>query len=150
AGGAVTVGGEAGGDWGRARRWSEELDVADAKVVARYADGPFAGRAAVTRVGRGAGQAWYVSCDLEDAGLWKVLSRAGLSRGTATPPAGGVGHRGSRDAPREFVLNHGSGPVRGADLGMAVESREVLSGVSGAALVVPAGGVAVLRGPRRP
>lgn len=49
-----------------------------------------------------------------------------------------------------FVLNHGNGPVTGADLGLAVESREVLSGVSGAALVVPAGGVAVLRGPRRP
>lgn len=147
---AVTVCGEDGEYWGRARRWSEELDVADAKVVARYADGPFAGRAAVTRVGRGAGQAWYVSCDLEDAGLGKVLSRAGLSGGTATPPAVEVVHRDSRDEQWVFVLNHGNGPVTGADLGLAVESREVLSGVSGAALVVPAGGVAVLRGPRRP
>ena len=91
---AVTVCGEDGEYWGRARRWSEELDVADAKVVARYADGPFAGRAAVTRVGRGAGQAWYVSCDLEDAGLAEGPVPRRPVRGHRYSPRGGSGTPG--------------------------------------------------------
>ncbi|GAA3986224.1 beta-galactosidase [Thermobifida alba] len=146
----VGVRGADGSDWGCARSWSEYLDVVDARVEARYADGPLAGRAAVTRTGRGAGQVWYVSCDLGDDALGKVLSRACPPARTTPPPDVEVVRRHTREETWVFVLNHGGRPVPAAAVDLPGNGQDVLSGVDAAALTVPPGGVAVFRGARRP
>ena len=48
--------------------WSEPVIPTDATVIATYTDGPSAGFAAITRVVRGQGQAWYVSTELDASG----------------------------------------------------------------------------------
>lgn len=58
-----------------ASRWSEWLGTSTARTVAHYAEGPLAGRPAVTCNEFGDGRAWYVSCDL-GADVEKVLGEA--------------------------------------------------------------------------
>jgi beta-galactosidase len=129
----------------RATTWSEWVHADDTEVVASYAHGPLVGRPAVTRRAVGAGEAWYVSARLDHASLAEfvggVLESAGVL--TTVPVAPGleavrrVGARGSY----LFAINHGDGELRLPGSGLDLVSGDTAEGT----LVVPAGGVAVLR-----
>jgi beta-galactosidase len=103
----------------RATRWSEDLQVTDARVLARYAGGRLDGRAALTRRDRpgGPGAGWYVSTRLDPAGL-ATLVAAVLAAAEVTPtvpglPAGveAVRRRGRDGRDWLFLANHGPDPV---------------------------------------
>jgi beta-galactosidase len=81
--------------------WTEPVTASDAVVLARYADGPSAGYAAVTRVQRGAGGAWYVSTELDDAALASVVAAACEAAGVVPTAAASPGV--------EVVVRHGDG-----------------------------------------
>jgi len=125
--------------------WTEHLHADDATVVARYADGPLPGVAALTRRDVGAGAAWYLATRLDPAAMRNLMAELVEEAGataTADVPAGveavrRVGEGGSW----LFLLNHTdeevSVPATGYDL-IAQHS------VDGAARLGP-GGSAVLR-----
>ena len=83
--------------------WQEDLQVRDAEVIARFATGPVAGGAAITRRGGG----WYAATQLDGAGLDslidRVLDAAGIAASFSAPVAGveTVVRGGSR-----FTINH--------------------------------------------
>ncbi|MCD0442933.1 beta-galactosidase [Glycomyces sp. A-F 0318] len=94
------------------RIWSEHVRLDGAEAVAAFADGPDAGRPAVTRHRVGAGTAWYVATALDDAvddraaGLREllaaVLDGAGVERPAGVPDR--VEH--VRRGPLSFLINH--------------------------------------------
>ncbi|MEY9212283.1 beta-galactosidase [Thermobifida halotolerans] len=139
-----------GTDYGRARAWSEHLRVDDARVEASYVGGPLDGLPAITRADRGAGQAWYVSCDLDDAALGAVLARACAPRRPAPPPGVEVVRRTAGDESWVFVLNHAERAVSASELGLAEDGHDALRGTPAAGRRVAAGGCAAVRVPRRP
>jgi beta-galactosidase len=71
--------------------WSEPVTASDAEVLARYADGPSAGYAAITRAGRGDGGAWYVSTELDAAGTGAVVGALCEAAGVTAPVAASAG-----------------------------------------------------------
>lgn len=107
-------------DGSTADLWTEVLEVPDAEVLARYADGPLPGTPALTRRAVGAGAAWYVATRLDDAATAALADRitrdAGVARCTEPMPGVDVVRRGDH----LFVLNRGADPVtvpaRGTDL----------------------------------
>ncbi|WP_454048958.1 beta-galactosidase [Cellulomonas sp. Marseille-Q8402] len=125
--------------------WSEPVAASDAVVRARYADGPSAGYAAVTRAPRGAGGAWYVSTDLDHAGTRSVVGAlcdaAGLTAPVAATPGVEVVVRRSAAAEYVFAINHTA-----ADATVESGGTDLLTGRQheGTA-AVPAHGVVVLR-----
>ena len=129
----------------RAHRWSELVHAEEAEVVARYADGDLAGVPAVTRRALASGgTAWYLSADLEEAGmdalLGRVLAETGITPVTAASPGVEAVRRSSETDSYLFLINHaetaGHAEVTGVDL---------LTGEWHAGRVVlPAGGVAVI------
>ncbi len=134
------------GDGGlEADTWSEDLELAGATAVATYADGPARGLPAVTRRDVGSGAAWYVATRLAPDGTDRLVERLVAESGVERLPGAGpdveVTRRVGDDASWLFVINHGEAdaavPVRGHDL---VGDRAVDGD-----LVVPAGGVAVVR-----
>lgn len=129
-------------EFGSARVWSEWIEVAaDTDIVATYSSGELAGRAAITRRGGGGrvdrpvdgqadgsrdglldgspevsreGSAWYLSADLDVAGLRHLFGAVARCAGVAVspPPAGvEVVTRSDGDHDFTFVLNHGADPV---------------------------------------
>ncbi|MBT0770114.1 beta-galactosidase [Kineosporia sp. J2-2] len=89
---------------------AEALWADAAEVVATFADGPSAGRPALTRRDHGAGQAWYIATMPDRSGLDTVvgglLQAAGVE--SLTLPAGvEVARRGDLLT----VINHGDGPA---------------------------------------
>ncbi len=68
-----------------ATAWTEDLVLDGATVVAAYADGPMAGRPAVTRNTHGSGTAWYVSTCPDVEGLSPVLDAAYRDAGLVPP-----------------------------------------------------------------
>lgn len=125
--------------------WSEDLELAGASAVATYADGPARGLPAVTRRDVGTGAAWYVATRLSPEGtdrlVEQLVAESGVERLAGAGPDVEVTRRVGDDASWLFVLNHGDG-----DAPVAVDGTDLVSGrdVSGD-LVVPAGGVAVVR-----
>jgi beta-galactosidase len=114
--------------------WSEWLVTEhDVDVIAAYADGPLAGRPAVTRKRTGSGAAWYVStCPTREVLrvlLAGALDEAGVPTSAGCPDEIEIVTRRHGDVQDGtdyvFVLNHGADPVR---------------------LVVPAGAVDLLTG----
>ncbi len=134
------LGGTVGAD-----TWTEDLELAGAEAVATYADGPAAGLPAITRRDAGRGTAWYVATRLDPAGTDRLVERlvaeAGLEQLPGAAPDVEVTRRVGDDASWLFVINHGD-----ADAPVPVHGQELVTGraVEGD-LVVPAGGVAVVR-----
>jgi beta-galactosidase len=126
--------------------WQEDLVLDGADVLATYVDGPGARKAAITRHTHGTGHGWYISTRLDAAGLRTVMSDvytdAGLSPSGLADGLELVVRRGD-DADYAIAINH-----RDDDVPLAVSGVELLSAqdVDGE-LVVPAGGVAVVRTP---
>ena len=133
------------GEGVRADVWTEDLELAGAEAVAHHADGPARGRPAVTRREVGDGVAWYVATRLAPEGTdhltERLVSELGLDRLPGASADVEVTRRVGNDASWLFVINHGTEdapvPVTGTDL---VSGRSVAGD-----LVVPAGGVAVVR-----
>jgi beta-galactosidase len=126
------------------RSWSELLEVTDAEVVARYAEGALVGGPAVTRRAVGSGAAYYVSCALEpeslDEFVGQVLHDAGIpsSGGGAGPE---MVRRGKDGISWVFVLNHGEQECR-----VAVKGVELVTGQTvDHELIVPGHEVRVVR-----
>jgi len=128
--------------------WSEPVVPTDAIVLATYTDGPSAGYAAITRAARGEGKAWYVSTELDAIGRRRVVD-AVCAAARVTAPIGATAGvevvvRRSADVEYVFAINHthqeGSVAAAGTDL---------LTGqVRPAPVLIPAGGVVVLRRPQ--
>lgn len=78
-------------DGTRADVWTERVELTGAEAVRTFADGPMAGRPAVTRHAVGAGHAWYVATRQDEAGT-DALVDALLAESGVTPvldvPAG--------------------------------------------------------------
>ena len=98
--------------------WSEWLDVnAGTEVLARYASGELAGRAAATRrpAPDGSGAAWYLSAVLEPAGMLalfrEVLAAAALPARSRTDSSLEAVTRSDATTDYTFVLNHGGGEL---------------------------------------
>lgn len=127
-----------------ARSWAEDLVVAGAETVARYADGPAAGRAAITRRRHGEGTGWYVSTSLDAAGLAATFAAAYADAGVSASsvPAGCevVVRRGAAHD-FTFVVNHRDDAVT-----LDLDGVELLTGAATDGVVtVPSGGIAVVR-----
>lgn len=133
-------------DGSRAALWSERSQVVDAEVLARFADGPAAGEAALTRRTVGRGSAWYLATSLDAASGAALAGRLCADAGVATDPdlaAAGVERvvRTRDSTTWTFVVNHGADdvtvPARGHELVTDAAVRDTL--------VVPARAVRVLR-----
>lgn len=133
----------------RARLWSERSRVVDAEVLARFADGPSAGEAALTRrtVGSAGGSAWYVATALDPepyaALAGRLLAAAGVTA-DADLAAAGVERtvRAAADGRRwTFLINHSTSDVVLPALGHELVTDVAVPGE----LVVPARAVRVLR-----
>ena len=114
--------------------WQEHLTVADADVIASFADGHAAGGAAVTRrASAGGGAAWYVATQpdaaLFDALAERLLADAGIE---AAFPGAEYGVETVVRGGTRFVINH------------TAEQRSVV--VGGEPVALDAYGVAVLPG----
>ncbi|MEZ0066208.1 beta-galactosidase [Streptacidiphilus sp. MAP12-20] len=70
---------------GTAGRWAEDLALDGASAVLQHADGPAAGRPAVTRHRFGDGTAWYVATAPDPGTLDAVLRAALADAGVRTP-----------------------------------------------------------------
>lgn len=133
----------------RAALWTEHATPVDAETVSRFADGPAAGAAAITRRPIGAGAAWYVATALDgsdlDAFCAELLRAAGVRPPVAAPQGVETVVRCGAEHDYLFVINHNS-----TDAALDVRGTELLSGrESPDGLTVGAGRVAVLRLPRR-
>lgn len=130
---------------GRGSQWSEDARVVDADVVRTYADGPLAGRPAVTRRRVGNGSAWYLGTLPDDATLGSLLeqlvSDAGVTPVADAPPGVEVVRRTGADASWLFVLN--STPD---EQELATSGHDLVTGRDvGPTLRLPALGAAVVR-----
>ncbi len=133
-----------GGSEVSSRAWQEDVVVTTAEVIARYADGPGEGGAAITRNRHGAGTGWYVSTRLEADGVRALLAEAYRDAGVEAPdhPAGlEVVRRRGADADYLIAINHRDTSAR-----LAADGVELLSGATvDGEHDVEAGGIAVLR-----
>jgi beta-galactosidase len=108
---------------GRGRLWSEDVHAVSADVVDRYVGGVLDGKPAITRHQVGAGTAYYVSTELDDATAARLF-------GVQAAPLETV-----RRQSWTFLFNHGDAEVAGPDEGELVIGQ----------LPVPPGGYAVVR-----
>jgi len=116
--------GELDGQAGRWRGgvWQEHVTVADAAVIAAFADGHASGGAAVTRrASASGGAAWYVATQpdaaLFDALFDPVLADAGIEPAFADPQ---YGIETAVRGPQRFVINHTAEPREVAVAGATV------------------------------
>lgn len=143
----LRAGAEAAVDWRGgllgADQWQEALRLRGAEVVAAYAEGPAAGGPAITRHQHGDGVGWYLSTRLDEAGLREVFADIYADAGvapTGAPDGLEVVRRRAGDRRFVFAINH-----RDDDAELSVTGRELLRDLAvDGALVVPAGGVAVV------
>lgn len=129
-------------DGSRGRIWSDDIELRGATSVAAFADGPGAGRPAVTRNSFGKSSAWYLATAIDgpdlDAFVTGVLDDAGV----AYSPIGDVETvvRRSEGVDYVFQINHGA-----TDAGAGVSGLDLLSGTPVEAdQPVPAGSVRVV------
>ncbi|WP_448003527.1 beta-galactosidase [Agromyces bauzanensis] len=127
--------------------WAERLEATDAAVVDRFADGPAAGRPAVTRRAGtdGRGAAWYLGTLLERDDLRglvaRVLEGADVASVTGASADVEITRRVGPDRAYRFIVNHGT-----TDVELAAHGAELVTGarVDGT-ISVPAGAVRVIR-----
>ncbi|THV33891.1 beta-galactosidase [Glycomyces buryatensis] len=125
--------------------WTERVYLEGAEPVLSYATGPLAGGPAVTRHAVGEGAAWYVSAHLApetiDDLAGRLAAEAGLEPVIEAGPGVEAVRRVGPGASYLFLLNHS-----GADQTVAATGHDLLTGTDlGPVLIVPAGGVRVLR-----
>jgi beta-galactosidase len=125
--------------------WCDDLVLDGAETVATFADGPAAGKPAVTRHGFGAGAAWYVSTRLDVEALATLLAPvyadAGLAPRTDLPDDVELVRRHGHSADYVVALNHGDHPAR-----IRLAGVDLLTGEdTGTSMQIPAGGVRVIR-----
>ncbi|MBT2489803.1 beta-galactosidase [Streptomyces sp. ISL-96] len=126
--------------------WTEFVVERGAEAVWTYADGPAAGRPAVTRHRLGQGTAWYVSTRLGARELDLILAAAGEDAGIA--PRTGIPY-GVEVVSREgdtgsylFAINH---TADDAKVALGAPGTELLTGERATGhLAVPAGAVRVV------
>lgn len=124
------------------RVWSEHVRLDGAEALAHFADGPDAGRPALTRHRVGSGSAWYTATALDDATglrdlLAQVLDAAGVLRPKGLPDRLELVRRG----PLSFLINHTDQDVHVPGL----RGTDVLTGAAYAhSVLVPAGEVVVI------
>ncbi|MET0726357.1 MAG: beta-galactosidase [Leifsonia sp.] len=129
--------------------WAERITTTDADVLDRFADGPAAGRPAVTRrqaaAGSGAGDAWYLGTLLDTRDLRDLVARVLIGAGVEAEPAGSatvdVVRRVDGERSYRFVINHGKEAVTVAARGVELVTGDAVDGMLG----VPAGAVRVVR-----
>jgi beta-galactosidase len=124
--------------------WQEDLVIASAEVKGTYVDGPGAGKPAITRNAHGAGHGWYISTRLDAAGLRAVMTDVYADAGVAPaarPEGLEVVVRRGHAADFAVAINHRDEPAAFAATGVELLSGAAVDGE----LVVPAGGVAVVR-----
>ncbi|MEV4264333.1 beta-galactosidase [Kribbella sp. NPDC049584] len=114
---------------GRGRLWREDVRAVSAEVVDRYAGGVLDGKPAITRRQVGAGTAWYVSTELDDATAARLFE--------LSPSPVETVRRRSGDTTWTLLFNHGDAEFAVPDAGELVAGE----------LPVPAGGYAVVRSP---
>ena len=126
--------------------WAEDIALEGASVVARYTDGPAAGRPAITRNALHSGAAWYVSTRLSVEAL-SVVMRAAYQDAGLTPSGlpSDLEVIRRRGEAADFVvgINHDEEPVE-----LPVAGTDLLTGRTSDRHQVPGGGVAVVRVPR--
>ncbi|MBO3085078.1 beta-galactosidase [Cellulomonas fengjieae] len=126
-----------------ARTWTEDLALEGARVVSAYADGPAAGRPAITRHQHGDGVGWYVSTALDADALETVMAPVYADAGLAPsglPDEVEVVRRHGADADYVIAINHGDEPVAIPADGVLLLTGDVAHG----SVKVPAGGVVVV------
>jgi beta-galactosidase len=138
---------------GTASVWLDVVDPADGtEVVARYADGHYDGRAAVTRRRSGEGSVVYVGCDLDSPALTRLMTVVAAEAGVASlrskyvteaPACIELALRSRDDAPAGalFVLNHGAAP---ATVTLTAEACDQLTGRTVRRFALEPYGVAVM------
>ena len=123
--------------------WADDIRLRGAVSVADYADGPAAGKPAVTRNEVGAGQAWYVSTRLAGEDLRVLLARIAGARTefAGLPDTIEVVTRRSAETGTEYVtvINHGADEAV-----VPVAGRELLADGDVDEVVVPGGEVRVV------
>jgi beta-galactosidase len=137
----------------RCSTWAEDaVPEPGTEVLARYANGPTMGAAAITRRPVGAGATWYLSTQLDPAGLTQTMSRVLLEAGAEPAVELPAGHpavqAGEVDVVRRsspagswlFAINHANAdvelPVTGFDLVARVDVEGSLRLAGGACAVV--------------
>ncbi|GAB2978159.1 beta-galactosidase [Frigoribacterium salinisoli] len=135
--------GEVWTELGAPRAWG---GTGEARVTASYADGQLAGEPALYRRDvEGGGSALYLSTHLDAPSLAAFVDELVAERGLAPVAEGDAGlervRRTSGDASWLFAINHADEPQR-----VVVTGTDLVTGQEAAGeLVVPAGGVAVVR-----
>jgi len=126
--------------------WTDDIRLRDAEAFASYADGPAAGKPAITRNRVGAGTAWYVSTALDGAALKALLARIGVVQPAIAglPEKVEVVRRVGTEAEYVTVINHGDDGVT-----LPLAGVELVAGAQVSELVVPGGQVRVVRRQRR-
>ncbi|RKE17051.1 beta-galactosidase [Streptomyces sp. TLI_171] len=126
--------------------WTEFLLPEGAETLYRYADGPAAGRPAVTRHAVGGGQVYYVSARLDGEGLSRILQLAAAAADLTLPRLPHdveVVERVGEHGRYLFAINHGE---QDADVPLAAPGTELLTCAEVFdTLTVPAGATRVVR-----
>jgi beta-galactosidase len=137
-------------DGGTGTVWAERGRATTATVLATHAESPVAGCPALTRNRYGAGTAWYAGTRLADPDLARLLHDVCEAAGVrpvlahAGPVAAGVEavrRRHPRGTSYLFLLNHAERAVHVPAAGTDLMTGDDI----GAGVIVPAGGVAVVR-----
>jgi beta-galactosidase len=129
----------------RAKRWTELMRTDGADVVAGYASGDVAGHPAITRRTVGAGSAWYLSADLDEASLGEladlILAESAVTPAANVSPGVEAVRRSGESSSYLFLINHSD------DDGWAQASGvDLLTGLAHVGRVeLKAGSVAVIR-----
>lgn len=125
--------------------WAEHLVLEGAEAVRHYLDGPAAGGPAVTSHRFGKGSAWYISTRLTGDDLTAVLRAAGLPHRDGLPDDLELVRRVGPEHTYLIAINHSD-----RDATLPGNGDELLTSTRCTdQLVVPAGGVRVLRSGRR-
>ncbi|WP_345763125.1 beta-galactosidase [Diaminobutyricibacter sp. McL0608] len=135
---ALAVRGDLIGGLGAASLWGEYVRVDAASVDAVFEGGALHGQPAVTHHDRGAGTAWYVATQLDDAPLGAlvdtILAAAGVD---LLPKVTGVEFM--RRGNHLLAINHSAGAVV-----LDVFGTDILTGVRASGLTLAPQGVAVV------
>lgn len=127
--------------------WADVIHLQGAEALAEYRQDYYAGGAAITRHNFGKGSAYYLSTELETAGMdWlldRVFEQAGVRPVLPTIPAGVEGIVRSNAAKEWlFLLNYNDAPV---EIALDRNGIDLLTGRQTTGQVeLPANGVAVI------